>query len=86
MKFIFIRQDPPFDMSYITSLHILELLDTKKTRVINDPKGIRNSPEKKNVVELRLFWTDFRELDKNVVRMDLTEEQRQRYETRTNCS
>ena len=46
MKFIFIRQDPPFDMSYITSLHILELLDTNKTSIINDPKGIRNSPEK----------------------------------------
>ena len=46
MKFIFIRQDPPYDMAYITSLHILELIDSKKTRVINDPKGIRNSPEK----------------------------------------
>ena len=46
MQIVFIRQDPPFDMSYITSLHILELLDSRKTRVINDPKGIRNSPEK----------------------------------------
>ncbi len=46
MKIIFVRQDPPFNMSYITSLHILELLDSKKTRVVNDPRGIRNSPEK----------------------------------------
>ena len=46
MKIVFVRQDPPFNMSYITSLHILELLDSKKTRVVNDPKGIRNSPEK----------------------------------------
>lgn len=46
MKIVFIRQDPPFDMSYITSLHILELLNSKKTKVINNPKGIRNSPEK----------------------------------------
>ncbi|MDC3143975.1 glutathione synthase [Pelagibacteraceae bacterium] len=46
MKIVFIRQDPPFDMSYITSLHILELLNPKKTRVINNPRGIRNSPEK----------------------------------------
>ena len=30
MKMIFIRQDPPYDMAYITSLHILELLDQKK--------------------------------------------------------
>jgi len=46
MKMIFIRQDPPYDMAYITSLHILELLDQKKTRIINNPQGIRNSPEK----------------------------------------
>ena len=46
MGVIFIRQDPPYDMAYITSLHILELIDSKKTRIINDPLGIRNSPEK----------------------------------------
>ena len=46
MRIIFIRQDPPYDMAYITSLHILELIDSKKTRIINDPIGIRNSPEK----------------------------------------
>jgi glutathione synthase len=46
MKIIFIRQDPPYDMAYITSLHILELIDQKKTRIINNPQGIRNSPEK----------------------------------------
>jgi len=44
-KFLFIRQDPPFDMTYITSLHLLELL-SKKVRIVNDPKGIRNAPEK----------------------------------------
>lgn len=43
--FLFIRQDPPYDMAYITSLHFLEFLD-KKVRVINDPSGIRNAPEK----------------------------------------
>ena len=37
MRVIFIRQDPPYDMAYITSLHILELLDSKKTRIVNDP-------------------------------------------------
>ena len=44
-QFLFIRQDPPFDMTYITSLHLLELL-SKKVRIVNDPKGIRNAPEK----------------------------------------
>ena len=44
-QFLFIRQDPPFDMKYITSLHLLELLN-KKVRIVNDPKGIRNAPEK----------------------------------------
>ena len=42
---ILMRQDPPFDMAYITSLHLLELLG-KKVRVVNDPIGIRNAPEK----------------------------------------
>ena len=46
MHFVFIRQDPPYNMAYITSLHILELIDSKKTRIVNDPIGIRNSPEK----------------------------------------
>ena len=46
MNIIFIRQDPPYDMAYITSLHILELIDSNKTKIVNDPIGIRNSPEK----------------------------------------
>ena len=50
-SFLFIRQDPPFDMAYITSLHLLELLG-KKVRVVNDPIGIRNAPEKNIDVEI----------------------------------
>jgi len=46
MNFIFIRQDPPYNMAYITSLHILELIDSNKTRIVNEPMGIRNAPEK----------------------------------------
>ena len=42
---IFIRQDPPFNMEYISSMYILELLSSK-VRFINSPAGIRNSPEK----------------------------------------
>tara|TARA_B110001454_G_scaffold197024_1_gene200237 strand:- start:823 stop:1758 length:936 start_codon:yes stop_codon:yes gene_type:complete len=43
--YLFIRQDPPYDMTYITSMHLLENLN-KKVKIINDPSGIRNSPEK----------------------------------------
>ena len=42
---ILMRQDPPFDLAYITATHMLEQLP-KKTRVINDPAGVRNAPEK----------------------------------------
>jgi glutathione synthase len=42
---ILMRQDPPFDLAYITATHFLESLP-KKTRVINDPAGVRNAPEK----------------------------------------
>lgn len=42
---VWMRQDPPFDMSYITATHILERLEGK-TLVVNDPKWVRNCPEK----------------------------------------
>lgn len=42
---VLMRQDPPFDMSYITAAHLLELLKGK-TLVLNDPEWVRSSPEK----------------------------------------
>ncbi len=48
MDFIFIRQDPPYDMAYITATYILEKLPCK---VINDPKALRDFPEKLSVLE-----------------------------------
>src|SRR5262245_36899043 len=42
---ILLRQDPPFDMSYITSTYLLDLVK-EKTRIFNDPTGVRSSPEK----------------------------------------
>ncbi|MEO0384668.1 MAG: glutathione synthase [Pseudomonadota bacterium] len=42
---ILLRQDPPFDMRYITSTHMLETIGDK-TLVINDPAAVRNAPEK----------------------------------------
>jgi len=42
---VWLRQDPPFDMGYITTTHILDLLKGK-TLVVNDPFWVRNFPEK----------------------------------------
>ncbi len=42
---VLMRQDPPFDMAYITSTHILERLQPA-TLVFNDPAEVRNAPEK----------------------------------------
>ncbi len=42
---IFMRQDPPFDMAYITATHLLELVHPD-TFVVNNPVSVRNAPEK----------------------------------------
>jgi glutathione synthase len=49
-----LRQDPPFDMAYITTTHLLERIHPK-TLVVNDPASVRNSPEK-------IFVLDFLDL------------------------
>ncbi|HEX3810578.1 MAG TPA: glutathione synthase [Rhizomicrobium sp.] len=51
---VLMRQDPPFDMAYITATHILERLQPG-TLVVNDPFHVRNAPEK-------LFVTQFKGL------------------------
>ena len=45
MDVVWLRQDPPFDMGYITTTHLLEMIHPK-TLVVNDPFWVRNSPEK----------------------------------------
>ena len=47
---ILLRQDPPFDLAYITSTHLLERLHPE-VLVINDPASVRNSPEKMLVMQ-----------------------------------
>ena len=47
---ILLRQDPPFDLAYITSTHMLERVHGK-TLVVNDPASVRNAPEKVFVLE-----------------------------------
>ena len=51
---VLMRQDPPFDMAYITATHILERIHPE-TLVVNDPFHVRNAPEK-------LFVTLFKDL------------------------
>jgi glutathione synthase len=47
---ILLRQDPPFDLAYITTTHLLERIHPK-TLVVNDPAHVRNAPEKIFVLE-----------------------------------
>ncbi|WP_131195860.1 glutathione synthase [Lichenihabitans psoromatis] len=47
---VLLRQDPPFDLAYITSTHLLERVHPK-TLVVNDPAGVRNAPEKLFVLD-----------------------------------
>jgi glutathione synthase len=51
---VLLRQDPPFDLAYITSTHFLERIHPK-TLVVNDPASVRNAPEK-------IFVMDFPDL------------------------
>ena len=54
LDLVMMRQDPPFDMSYITATHMLQHIQPG-TLVLNDPASVRNAPEK-------LFVTHFPEL------------------------
>ncbi len=47
---VWLRQDPPFDMGYITTTHILDMIHPK-TLVVNDPMWVRNYPEKLLVLQ-----------------------------------
>lgn len=47
---VHLRQDPPFDMSYITTTHLLERIHPE-TLVVNDPASVRNAPEKVFVLD-----------------------------------
>lgn len=51
---VLLRQDPPFDLAYITSTHLLELLPPE-VLVVNDPASVRNAPEKLFVMQFPQF-------------------------------
>jgi glutathione synthase len=54
---VLMRQDPPFDMGYITATHMLEAIHPK-TLVVNDPKEVRNAPEKLFVLNYAQFMPE----------------------------
>ena len=51
---VLMRQNPPFDLGYITSTHLLERIQTK-TLIVNDPSSVRNAPEKLWVLDFGRF-------------------------------
>jgi glutathione synthase len=51
---VLMRQDPPFDLGYITATHLLERI-ADKTLVVNDPAQVRNAPEKVFVLDYPQF-------------------------------
>ncbi len=51
---VLMRQDPPFDMGYITATHLLERIESE-TLVVNNPASVRNAPEKIFVLDFRRF-------------------------------
>ena len=51
---VLMRQDPPFDLGYITATHLLERISAR-TLVVNDPASVRNAPEKVFVLDYARF-------------------------------
>lgn len=51
---VLMRQDPPFDLGYITATHLLERI-ADKTLIVNDPASVRNAPEKIWVLDYARF-------------------------------
>lgn len=51
---VLMRQDPPFDLAYITATHLLERVQ-RSTLVVNDPAAVRNAPEKLFVLDFQQF-------------------------------
>jgi glutathione synthase len=54
---VLMRQDPPFDMAYITATHLLDMIHPK-TLVVNDPTEVRNAPEKLFILRYKDFMPD----------------------------
>ena len=74
---VLIRQDPPFNMEYITATYFLEMLN-KKVIVINNPSEIRNNPEKlsmfkfKNIIPQTLISENVKEIENFIKKYQYT--------------
>src|SRR5436305_1900130 len=74
---VLLRQDPPFDLAYITSTHLLERIHPK-TLVVNDPASVRNAPEKIFVMSFphlmppTLISRDIDEINGNLTEINVT--------------
>lgn len=66
MDVVLLRQDPPFDMNYITTTHMLEMVHPD-TLVVNNPRSVRNAPEKIFVME----YADL--MPETIITLDLDE-------------
>ena len=68
-SFILMRQNPPFNMDYITTTFLLEKINSK-TKIINDPFAVRNMPEKLHSIDFiklmppTIFTKNIKEIDK----------------------
>ena len=69
VRFVLMRQNPPFNMDYITATFLLERV-SEKTHVINNPFSVRNMPEKLcsidflNLMPATIFTKNFKEIEK----------------------
>ena len=74
---VLVRQDPPFNMEYITATYFLEMLD-QKVLVVNNPTEIRNNPEKlsmfnfKNLIPDTLISEDLNEIQNFIKKYKFT--------------
>jgi glutathione synthase len=58
---VLMRQDPPFDLGYITATHLLERI-ADRTLVVNNPRSVRNAPEKVFVLDYAQFMPPTRKI------------------------
>ena len=69
MNVVFMRKDPPVTIQYFYATHILELINSKKTLVINSPQGLREANEKMYTLQFSsLIPETIISLDKTIIR------------------
>ncbi|MEY3371292.1 MAG: hypothetical protein RLZZ392_328 [Pseudomonadota bacterium] len=64
---VLVRQDPPFNMSYITATYLLEMV-SNKTLILNDPKSIRDNPEKLSMLNIEQCFNFQKKYKKTIIK------------------